>query len=114
MKNKKLKDSKELDIQKKPIVPAHMEDEKCCGECSWFYGEDTYGFGSCPFQFGEIVECGKPCVVKEEFVSKKEMRHHMAVLLRADRRHIAFYGKKDALTDAAEFAYKYMKVFSEL
>ena len=91
-----------------------QEEEKCCGNCCWFYAEDTYGFGCCPFQFGEIVECGMSCGVEKEFVSKKEMRHHMAVLLQASRRHIAFYGKKDALTDAIDFAYRYMKVFSEL
>ena len=90
------------------------EEEKCCGNCCWFYANDNRDLGACPFLFGWVVACERSCVVKEKFASKKEMRHHMVVLLQAVRRHIAFYGKKDALTDAAEFAYKYMKVFSEL
>ena len=94
-----------------------QEEEKCCGNCCWFYAEDTYGFGCCPFQFGEIVECGKSCGVEKEFVSKKEMRHHMAVLLQyhlADEDMNHRFPGGEALEDAVVFAYKYMKVFSNL
>lgn len=100
------------------------EEEKCCGNCCWFYAEDTYGFGCCPFQFGEIVECGKSCGVEKEFVSKKEMRHHMAVLLQEKRwqkrtdgwrnGEIFFPPEREDVIKAIDFAYKYMKVFSEL
>lgn len=100
------------------------EEEKCCGNCCWFYAEDTYGFGCCPFQFGEIVECGMSCGVEKEFVSKKEMRHHMAVLLQEKRwqkrtdgwrnGEIFFPPEREDVIKAIDFAYKYMKVFSEL
>lgn len=96
------------------IIRKNKED-KLCGECCWFYGEMTDGEGLCAHNpmFNEFCNtCGSPAC--NDYVSRQEMRHHMAVLLQAVRRHIAFYGKKDALTDASEFAYKYMKVFSEL
>jgi len=60
-------------------------EDKCCGNCCWFYGEDTYGYGSCPFVFGDLQRCDKPCRKEEEFVSKKEMRHHLTVLKQHNR-----------------------------
>jgi len=55
-----------------------------------------------------------------KYVSKKEMRHHMAVLLQYHRwlkdwitvKRIC--PDKIELEDAAVFAYEYMKVFSNL
>jgi hypothetical protein len=55
------------------------------------------------------------------FVSRKEMRHHMAVLLQwerymSDRSELTLY-RAPSLADrnkAMKFAYKYMKVFSKL
>ena len=106
---------KQRDFTSAKAKEALLKDkDKFCCECCWFYAEDTYGYGMCPFIFADVHECGQKCDVPLKYVSKKDMRHHMAVLLQAVRRHIAFYGKKDALTDAADFAYKYMKIFSEL
>ena len=93
------------------------KEDKLCGECCWFYGEDTYGYGFCPFRFAETHECGQRCDVPLKYVSKKEMRHHMAVLLqyhRADESMNYRFPSGDALEDAVVFAYRYMKVFSEL
>lgn len=89
-----------------------------CGECCWFYAEDTYGYGMCPFRFAETHECGQQCEVPLKYVSKKEMRHHMAVLLQQHRvvenPSIRFStGVKD-LWEAQDFAYRYIKVFSNL
>jgi hypothetical protein len=94
-----------------------QKEEKYCGECCWFYGEDTYGYGFCPFRFAETHECGQRCEVPLKYVSKKEMRHHMAVLLqyhRADESMNYLFPGGEALEDAVVFAYRYMKVFSEL
>ena len=98
-----------------------MENDKYCGDCCWFYAEDTYGFGACPFQFGECVNCGFMCTAPDKFASKEEMRHYMAVLLQANRWRRddnvpAIYKMPDA-TDfgkAIDFSYGYMKVFSNL
>lgn len=94
--------------------------EKCCGNCCWFYAEDTYGYGCCPFQFGEVGRCENKCVADEHFVSKDEMRHHRAVLLQYRRWNnspceINIYrpSLKD-IDNAMKFASKYMKVFSNL
>ena len=94
-----------------------QKEEKCCGGCCWFYGEDSYGYGFCPFRFADTHECGQRCDVPLKYVSKKEMRHHMAVLLqyhRADESMNYRFPGGEALEDAVVFAYRYMKVFSEL
>jgi len=95
------------------------KEEQFCGCCCWFYAEDTYGYGCCPFQFGEVVECDKGCTQTKEFVSKKQMRHYMAVLLKymRDKKAGCFNGEAkwpDQLDNPIEFAFKYMKIFSNL
>lgn len=97
-----------------------MDKDKYCGNCCWFYAEDTYGFGICPFRFGDVVHCEGKCK-NNEYVSRKEMRHHMAVLLRysrfiKDKRCPGIYRTptRSDMVKAIDFAYKYMKVFSEL
>ena len=97
------------------------DKEKFCGECCWFYGEDTYGYGFCPFRFAELKECGQKCEVPLKYVSKKEMRHHMAILLQANRYRRddnvpAIHKMPDPkeLGEAIDFAYNYIKIFSEL
>lgn len=98
-----------------------MSEDKCCGNCCWFYGEMTEGKGFCaqsPIE-DNVVMCEMCC--KTEFVSRKEMRHHMAVLLqhnrwRRDDWYEPIYRHVDPVevSEAIDFAYKYMKVFSKL
>ena len=97
------------------------EEEKCCGNCCWFYGEDTYGYGFCPFRFAETHECGQKCEVPLKYVSRQEMRHHMAVLIQANRYRrdqnvpsIYRMPNPTELGKAIDFSVKYMKTFSEL
>ena len=92
-----------------------------CGECAWFYGEDTYGYGSCPFKFADVRKCDQPCEAGEHFVSRKQMRHNQAVLLQANRyrrdQHVpAIYRMPNPteLGEAIDFAGKFIKVFSNL
>lgn len=99
------------------LAKADKHKENCCGGCCWFYGEDTDGYGLCPMSLMESKRCDEPCT-NEEFVSREEMRHHMAVLLQLSRHYEApisylspWYEDKDR---AVKFAYKYMKVFSNL
>ena len=98
-------------------------DENCCGDCCWFYGEETNGWGLCAKLRLEweldSMHCSDMC--EDDFVSRKEMRHHMAVLLQHNR-----WRKSDLppgqirqvdpfeVGFAIDFAYKYMKVFSDL
>ena len=98
-----------------------QKEEKYCGECCWFYGEDTYGYGFCPFRFAETHECGQRCEVPLKYVSKKEMRHYMAVLLQANRYRRddnvpSIYRMPDQkeLGKAIDFSYQFIKVFSNL
>ncbi len=95
--------------------------EKFCGECCWFYAEDTYGYGCCPFRFAEVHQCEQKCEVTEKYVSKKAMRHYRAVLLQANRYHRdqhvpRIYRMPDPkeLGRAIDFASDYIKVFSNL
>lgn len=106
-----------------------QEEERCCGACCWFYAEDTDGWGFCARRKGDITEymhCDDLCNDANDddtdnFVSRQEMRHHMAVLLQ-DRRCMhdcnvrAIRKPVDSIErgKAIEFAYKYMKVFSKL
>lgn len=94
---------------------------KYCGECCWFYGEDTYGYGVCPFKFADVRKCDQPCEAGEHFVSRERMRHHMAVLLQANRYrrddHVPSIYKMPnpkELGEAIDFAVEYMRVFNQL
>jgi hypothetical protein len=97
------------------------DKDKFCGECCWFYAEDTDGYGVCPFRFAELQRCSDKCPISERFVSKEEMRHHMAVLLQANRYRrddnvppIYRMPDQKELGLAIDFAYRYMKIFGEL
>lgn len=97
------------------------QNERFCGLCAWFYGEDTYGYGCCPFKFADVRQCDQPCEAGEHFVSKKQMRHHQAVLLQANRyrrdQHVpAIYRMPNPteLGEAIDFAGEFIKVFSNL
>ena len=96
-------------------------EEKCCGNCCWFYGEDTDGWGQCINQdICDSMNCSDLCTT-DKYVSRQEMRHHMAVLLQHNRWrnnnlptcHI-WQVDPFEVGDAIDFACKFMKVFSEL
>ena len=99
-----------------------MNEERCCGNCCWFCFEDAYGEGQCV----EVGDDGYPmmatmcnCHACEMFVSRQEMRHHMAVLLLHKRwldddMFIHYAPDGDEAAEAIEFAYRYMKIFSKL
>ena len=96
------------------------DEEKCCGGCCWFYGEMTCGYGFCAHTpFTEFLPCDGKCRVQSEFISREEMRHHMAVLLQdirwnEDTEFIRYSPDGDEATKAKKFAYKYIKTFSKL
>lgn len=65
--------------------------------------------------------CSDICELEDDYVSRKEMRHHMAVFLQWERynktpRHqlICRVPSNSDMDEAMKFAYKYMKVFSKL
>ena len=98
-----------------------QKEDKYCGECCWFYGEDTYGYGVCPFRFADTHECGHKCDVPLKYVSKEDMRHYQAVLLQANRYRRddnvpSIYRMPDQkeLGKAIDFSYQFIKVFSNL
>lgn len=101
---------------KEALLP---DKDKFCGECCWFYAEDTYGYGCCPFRFAEVKDCEQPCEVPLKFVSKEMMRHYQAVLLqfnryRRDNDGIYVCPNPTEIGNAIDFACWYIKVFSEL
>ena len=107
------------------------KEGKFCGECCWFYGEDTYGNGFCAEAkgeaWGDIVRCDQKCIYYKGgcdnpcFVSMEQMRHYQAVLLQANRYRRddnvpAIYKMPDQteIGEAIDFACEYIKVFSNL
>jgi len=97
------------------------KEEQFCGCCCWFYAEDTYGYGGCPFQFAEIRQCEYLCNIKKKFISKEQMRHYVAVLRQANRcrrdDHVPAIYKMPNPTElgkAIDFACEYIKVFSDI
>lgn len=101
--------------------------EKVCGNCCWFYSEDTDGWGYCAAMKGEdiqITNCCDLCTVvgsdgKMSYVSRVYQRHCQAVLARSKR----YYDTPDVLRyiptandckEAIRFAYKYISVMSKL
>lgn len=103
---------------KEALLP---DKEKFCGECCWFCHEDTDGFGIC-YQLnkplGDIFGCSHICHI-QKFVSREEMRHHMAVLLRHKRwmdddMFIHYAPDGEDVSEAIDFAYNYIKIFSNL
>ena len=98
------------------------EAEKYCGNCCWFYAEDTDGYGLCPLALMESKRCDEPCT-NGKFISRQEMRHHMAVLLQQSRYQkwfdegfdgVVYPPTRIASKEARVFAYKYIKTFSKL
>ena len=97
------------------------DKDKFCGECCWFYGEDTWGYGSCPFRFAELQRCSDKCMITDKYVSKEDMRHYMAVLLQANRYRRdqnvpSIYKMPDPkeIGKAIDFCINYIKTFMEL
>ena len=94
------------------------KDDMCCGNCCWFYAEDTDGWGFCACQKNRDIDmehCSDMC--EDDFVSREEIRHHMYVLLAMkywfDGNHLHNVSPHE-MHEAMAFAYKYMKVFSKL
>ena len=105
-----------------------MEKEKrCCGNCCWFCFEQTDGEGQCMrvgyhgMPYGAFSYCGTSACKRH--ISRKEMRHYIAVLLQERRWQEWFEGRRDGeiklpsaddVVKAREFSYLYMKTFSKL
>ena len=115
----------ELDVLRCGEDPSHMEYQPCCGDCCWFYGEDADGNGSCAmheYDGDELPWYYESSLACPEHTSRKEMRHHMAVLLQRlrfqeDDSGYSFTPKRKfpfGVFEAIRFAYRYMKVFSKL
>ncbi len=95
------------------------KESKYCGDCCYFCFEQTDGEGQCAAEAKALlpfVKCNKPAC--NMHVSRKEMRHHMAVLLQGIRSATSNYGLRKRPSDleiikASLFAYKYMKCFKK-
>ena len=107
-----------IKIREMAVIPE--KDLEICKNCCWFYDEDSVGCGYCACKKSNdvhpvIVDCSDSC--DDDYVSRKDMRHHMAVLLqyhRADEGMNYRFPGGDALEEAVVFAYRYMKVFNKL
>lgn len=60
-----------------------MEIEKKCGGCAFLLYEDSYGYGSCPFDFGELKHCDMDAC--QNRIDRDEIRHSMAILAQYKR-----------------------------
>jgi hypothetical protein len=100
----------------------------CCGKCCWFKHEDIDGDGICYMhyaedmttgEFGPMKHCGSHACM--DYTSVEEMRHHVAVLLQANRYRRdgnvpAIYRMPDPteLGKAIDFAVEYIKTFMKI
>lgn len=99
------------------------KEERCCGNCCFFKHEDTDGWGIC-YQdpLSKFCNCEMPVSEHNNcgFVSREQMRHHMAVLLQANRyrrdQHVPSIYKMPDPTElgrAIDFAVLYMRTFDD-
>ena len=56
---------------------------KHCGGCAFLIGEDMYGYGSCPFDFGELKHCEMAAC--QNHIDRDKVRHSAAVLAQFKR-----------------------------
>ena len=114
----------ELDVLRCAEDPSHMEYQPCCGDCCWFC-EDAHGDGMCAlhrYDGDELPWYTESSLACSDITTRREMRHHMAVLLQRvrfqdDDSGYSFTPKRKfplGVFDAIRFAYRYMKVFSNL
>ena len=99
-----------------------QRESKHCGNCCWFYAEDTYGWGGCTHQFAEMRNCEYKCNINK-FTSRQDMRHYLAVILYTRRflrakivrwRTLPIVDWIPLVDRALEFAYDYIKTYSQL
>lgn len=58
-------------------------NKKKCGGCAFMLYEDTYGYGSCPFDFGELKHCDMDAC--QNRIDRDEVRHSAAILAQYKR-----------------------------
>ncbi len=60
-----------------------MEKEKKCGGCAFLLYEDAYGYGSCPYDLGELKHCDMNAC--QNHIERDKVRHSAAVLAQFKR-----------------------------
>lgn len=95
------------------------DDLKVCGNCCWYKGEEIFGWGEC-FNHDEYTMHKCDFCTTGEYTSRKEARHHVAVLIQANRYrrdpHVpAIYRmtRPVELGRAIDFAIKYIKTHTK-
>lgn len=94
------------------------DNDKYCGGCCWFRDEDVFGIGNC-YNIDRCMHYSDQCKT-DEYVSNEECRHHIAVLIQANRYrrdpHVPAIYRMPApkeLGKAIDFAVKYLKTFDK-
>ena len=96
------------------------KEARCCGDCCWFAYEDIDGFGCCMMAPINACErnCGDDCC--EEYISKAEKRHLIAVLQHHNlwRRdgnvpNARRMDSPEEIGKAIDFAVKYIKIMGQ-
>ena len=99
------------------------KEKQCCGSCCWFKYEDTDGNGMCVSRYNEYLSNPRHCSdgACKGYVSVEEMRHHVAVLIQANRWRrdqnvpsIYRMVNQKEFGRAIDFAIDYIKTFMEL
>ena len=68
-----------------------QKNTKRCGCCAFLIGEDMYGYGSCPFDFGELKHCEMAAC--QNHINKDKVRQSAAILAQYKRYVHAAHGK---------------------
>lgn len=96
-----------------------QKDTKHCGGCAFLIGEDMYGYGSCPFDFGELKHC--EMVACQNHINKDKVRHSAAVLAQFKRNanvpirdwDKVVKPKDDDLDDAIDTIVRYVNIITK-
>ena len=96
-------------------------EERCCGYCAWFYEKEYDGIGFCAKPYSDYDSVTSSCNIWcHKYVSRKEMRHHLAVLKLHNRwrrcNESDIYRQQDPkeVGKAIDLAVDYIKTFMTL
>lgn len=89
-----------------------------CGGCAFLMGEDHYGYGSCPFDFGELKHCDMDAC--QNHIDKDKVRHSAAILGRFkravhnwDKKVVSIRPKESEIDEAIDIVTRYVNVITK-
>lgn len=93
-------------------------NKKKCGGCAFMLYEDTYGYGSCPFDFGELKHCDMDAC--QHHIDRDKVRHSAVILARFkravhnwDEKVVSIRPKESEIDEAIDIVTRYVNVITK-